>query len=113
MTVKLHRCRLLWLKIGTHPCWRVQRELDAAGIEYEVVPGPVSRSKRSELEALSGQRFYPVIKFEDGSVYREESREMAARIKAGTLHEAHHPHHPGHDVHDRAHEAHPVDTESM
>ena len=34
---------------------------------------------------LSGQTKYPVIQFEDGSVYREESRDMAATIKAGLL----------------------------
>ncbi len=113
MTVKLHRCKNVWVKIGAHPCWRVQRELDAAGIPYELVLGPVGRSKRNDLEALSGQRLYPVIEFEDGTIYRAESKEMAALIKAGRLHEAHHPHHPGHDVHDRAHEAHPLDTEAM
>jgi hypothetical protein len=43
--------------------------------------------KRAELERLSGQRFYPVIEFEDGSVYREESKEMAAPIRAGRLDE--------------------------
>ncbi|HWB22684.1 MAG TPA: glutathione S-transferase N-terminal domain-containing protein [Gaiellaceae bacterium] len=104
----------MWVKIGAHPCWRVQRELDAAGIEYDVVPGPVRRSKRSELEALSGQRLYPVIEFEDGTVYREESKDMAARIKAGTLLGAltHHDN-LGHDGHDVAHEAPVLDTESM
>lgn len=88
MTVKLHRCSSLWVKIGGHPCWRVQRELDAAGVDYELVPGPVRRSRRDALERLSGQRLYPVIEFEDGSVYREQSKDMAARIKAGKLMEA-------------------------
>jgi glutathione S-transferase len=73
------------VKIGGHPCWRVQRELDAAGIEYEVVPGPVRQAKRDDLEQLSGQRLYPVIEFEDGSVYREESKDMAETIKSGHL----------------------------
>lgn len=112
MVVKLHRCRCLWVKVGGHPCWRVQRELNAAGIEYEVVPGPVRRGKRDELEQLSGQRLYPVIEFVDGKVYRAESKEMAARIRAGNL-LIRADTHPGHDVHDRAHEAHPTDTESM
>jgi hypothetical protein len=85
MAVKLHRCRNVWVKVGGHPCWRVQKELDAAGIDYEVVPGPVRRSKRDELERLSGQRQYPVIEFEDGRVYRAESKEMAGRIQAGEL----------------------------
>ena len=36
---------------------------------------------------MSGQESYPVIQFEDGSVYREESKDMAARIRAGKLFE--------------------------
>jgi hypothetical protein len=36
---------------------------------------------------LSGQRKYPVIEFEDGSAYREESKEMAATIESGRLDE--------------------------
>jgi hypothetical protein len=31
--------------------------------------------------------WYPVIQFEDGSVYREESKEIAATIRAGKLDE--------------------------
>jgi glutaredoxin len=85
MPVKLHRCSTMWVKIGAHPCWRVQKALDEAGIEYEVVKGPMSRSKRDQIAALSGQRLYPVIEFEDGSVYREESKGMAERIRAGKL----------------------------
>jgi hypothetical protein len=88
MPVKLHRCRSMWLKIGGHPCWRVQKALDRAGVEYEVVTGPLSRSKRAEIARLSGQNLYPVIEFEDGRVYREQSKEMAARIGAGELFEA-------------------------
>jgi glutathione S-transferase len=83
--VKLHRCPNLFVKIGAHPCWKVQKALDDQGIEYEIVKGPQRRSKRDELEQLSGQRLYPVIEFPDGEVYREESKEMAARIAAGKL----------------------------
>ena len=36
MAVKLHRCRNLWVK-GPHPCWKVQKALDDAGVNYEVV----------------------------------------------------------------------------
>jgi glutaredoxin len=85
MAVKLYRCSNLWAKFGGHPCWRVQKALDEAGIEYEIVKGPYRRRDRSELERLSGQRAYPVIVFEDGTAYREQSKEMAARIRAGTL----------------------------
>ena len=87
MAIKLHRCSNLWVKVAGHPCWRVQRELDAAGIDYEVIKGPVRRGKREDLERLSGQRLYPVIEFDNGTIYREESVEMAARIKAGELSE--------------------------
>ncbi len=75
----------MWVKIQGHPCWKVQSALDEQGVEYEVVKGPLRRGKRDELEQLSGQRMYPVIEFEDGSVYREESKDMAATIRAGTL----------------------------
>jgi glutathione S-transferase len=87
MAIRLHRCSNMWIKIGAHPCWKVQKALDDAGIEYEVVKGPLRRSQRTELEQLSGQRQYPVIEFEDGSVYREESKAMAETIEAGKLDE--------------------------
>jgi len=87
MAVKLHRCSSTWAKVGGHPCWRVQKALDEQGIEYEAVLGPVRRGKRDQLEQLSGQRKYPVIEFEDGTIYREESKDMAARIRAGKLFE--------------------------
>jgi glutathione S-transferase len=85
MAVKLHRCSNTWVKINRHPCWKVQKALDEAGIDYEVVPGPLRSGKRDSLEALSGQRKYPVIEFEDGSAYREESNGMAETIRAGQL----------------------------
>ena len=85
MAIKLHRCSNEWVKINAHPCWKVQKALDEQGIEYELVKGPLRPGKRDELEQLSGQRKYPVIEFEDGSVYREESADMAARIRAGKL----------------------------
>jgi hypothetical protein len=75
----------MWLKIGGHPCWKVQKALDDRGIEYELVKGPVRRGKRDELEQLTGQRVHPVIEFEDGSIYREDSNDMAARIRQGQL----------------------------
>jgi glutathione S-transferase len=87
MAIKLHRCSTMWVKINAHPCWKVQKALDEQGIEYEVVKGPLRGGKRNELEQLSGQRKYPVIEFEDGRVYREESADMAARIRAGELFE--------------------------
>jgi glutathione S-transferase len=75
------------VKIAGHPCWKVQKALDEAGVEYELAKGPRRKGKRDDLERLSGQRKYPVIEFEDGSVYHEESKDMAATIAAGRLDE--------------------------
>ena len=87
MAVKLYRCPNVFVKIQAHPCWAVQSALDDQKIEYELVKGPLRRGKRDEIEAKSGQRLYPVIEFEDGSVYREEGKDMAATIRAGKLFE--------------------------
>jgi len=84
VAVKLHRCSTPW-KAG--PCWRVQKALDEQGIDYQTVKGPMRPGKRNELLRISGQRLYPVIEFEDGSVYRAESADMAATIRAGRLDE--------------------------
>ena len=85
MAVKLHRCSNMWVKVGGHPCWRVQKALDEAGIPYEVVKHPLSRSKRTELQELTGQDKLPAIELEDGTVLREESKDLAARVRAGRL----------------------------
>lgn len=82
MGVKLHRCSTPW-KFG--PCWRVQKALDEQGVDYEIVTGPLRPGKRTDLQRLSGQTLYPVIEFANGSIYREESKEMAATIRAGRL----------------------------
>ena len=47
----------------------------------------VSAQARGD-RARTGQTKYPWIEFEDGSVYREESKDMAQRIKDGRLNEA-------------------------
>jgi glutaredoxin len=85
MTVKLHRCPNTWVKLSGHPCWRVQKALDDAGVPYDVVKGPLLSGKRDRLQQLTGQRKYPAIEFEDGSAYREQSKDMAATIAAGAL----------------------------
>jgi glutaredoxin len=86
MAVKLHRCPFTFVHSGIDHCYRVQEALDAQGIHYEVVKEPaLPRSRRKDLERLSGQRLLPVIEFEDGSVYRAESDDMAATIRAGLL----------------------------
>ena len=75
----------MFAKFDGHACWKVQKALDEQGVEYELVKGPLRSGKRDELEQLSGQRKYPVIEFEDGRTYREESKDMAAKIRAGEL----------------------------
>lgn len=84
MAVKLHRCSVMWIR-GPHPCWRVQKALDEAGVPYELVKHPARRGKREALEGKSSQRKLPVIEFEDGTTLREESNDLAARIRAGKL----------------------------
>jgi glutathione S-transferase len=85
MAVKLHRCPNMWLKIEGHPCWRVQKALEEAGVGYEVVKHPFLRGRRTEIVDRTGQRQLPVIEFENGELYRAESKEMAERIRAGRL----------------------------
>jgi hypothetical protein len=83
MAVKLHRCKNLWVK-GPHPCWKVQKALDEAGVDYEIVKEAWTGSRALTVEK-TGQKKFPWIEFEDGSVYREESKDMAERIEAGKL----------------------------
>ena len=86
MSVKLHRCPFTFLHSDLDHCFKVQKALDEQGIEYEVVKEPSQpRSRRKDVERLSGQRLLPVIEFDDGAVYREESADMAATISAGQL----------------------------
>jgi hypothetical protein len=87
MAVKLHRCKNMWVKFPGHPCWKVQKALDEAGVEYTVDPLPWP-GNRDETERQTGQKKYPWIEFEDGSIYREESKDMAQRIRDGKLNEA-------------------------
>lgn len=83
--VKLHRCSWTFLHTDLDACWKVQRALDEQGIEYEIVKHGYGKGRRPEVVALSGQKWLPVIEFEDGTGYRAESDEMAARIRAGSL----------------------------
>lgn len=84
MAIKLHRCSATFVKIGGHPCWRAQKALDDAGIEYELVLHSGLRFRRPEVVEMTGQRKVPFVEFEDGSILRE-SAEIAARARAGTL----------------------------
>jgi glutathione S-transferase len=73
MTIKLHRCPVMFSKRTGHPCWKVQKALDEAGIAYEAVKQPIRKSKRTEFIERSGQRLLPAIEFVDGTLLREES----------------------------------------
>ena len=85
MSVKLHRCGAMWVK-GPHPCWQVQKALDEAGVDYEIVKHPgFPRGRRKELIALTGQKVLPALQLEDGTVIREESKELSARVREGRL----------------------------
>jgi len=85
MAVKLHRCSLMMVK-GPHPCWAAQKALDEAGVDYVVVKHPpLPRSRRKAYIALTGQKMLPAIELEDGSVIREETTDLVARIKDGRL----------------------------
>ena len=89
MAVKLHRCSAIWVKLGGHPCWRVQKALDESGVEYELVEEGSSfkSSSREHTIEKTGQKMFPWIEFEDGIVYRAESKDMAETIRAGKLEE--------------------------
>jgi glutathione S-transferase len=43
------------------PCGKVAKALRREGIEYETVVVPQRRSRREEVEALTGQRRVPVL----------------------------------------------------
>ena len=43
------------------------------------------RGRRKEVIEHTGQHFLPAIELEDGSWWREDSHDMAAAIRAGTL----------------------------
>lgn len=83
MPIRLHRCRQTWLRTRLEACWRVQSALDERGIEYEVVKH--RRIDREEVKLLTGQPWFPVIEFEDGTAYHDESKQMAETIRAGRL----------------------------
>jgi glutathione S-transferase len=55
------------------PCGRIARQLTHAGIGYESVAVPQRRSRRPEVEALSGQRRVPVLVL-DGEVICDSRR---------------------------------------
>ena len=85
MKVTVHTCPNPWLAVPGHPCTRVIGALKAAGVDYDVVKNPQLRGKRDNVEKLSGQRLLPLIQFDDGVIYREQSKDMVATIRGGQL----------------------------
>jgi hypothetical protein len=85
--VVLHRCPITFLKGEWHGCHAVQKALEEAGIEHEVRTAPLRKSRRTEVQRVSGQATVPAIEFPDGAGYRAEGKEMAAEIRAGRLFE--------------------------
>lgn len=85
--VKLHRCSYTFLHVNLDACWRMQKALDEQGIEYEVVKHGFGKSEkaRADVVALSGQKYVPVLELADGTVFREETDDMVAKLKAGEL----------------------------
>lgn len=81
--VKLHRCSYTFLHTDLDACWKVERALKEQGVDYEVVKHGFGKGKRPDVVALSGQKLLPVIELDDGTVYRAESDEMAAKVRAG------------------------------
>jgi hypothetical protein len=73
--------------VEVRPCWRVEKALREVGIEYTLAPGPSRPSKRDAMLEHTGQLLYPAIELEDGTWYREESKDMAKAIRDGKLRE--------------------------
>jgi len=84
---KLHRCSYTFIRTDADRCWRLQRALDEQGVEYEVVKHGYGKSAKSRADVvkLSGQKYLPVLELPDGSIYREETDAMIAKLKAGEL----------------------------
>lgn len=85
--VKLHRCSYTFLHVKADACWRLQKALDDEGVDYEVVTHGFGKSEKSRVGvvALSGQKLVPVLELSDGTIYREETDEMVAKLRAGEL----------------------------
>ncbi len=85
--IKLHRCSYTFLHVDADACWRLQKALDEQGVDYEVVKEGWGKSAKSRaaVVTLSGQKYLPVLELPDGTVYREETDAMVAKLKAGDL----------------------------
>jgi glutathione S-transferase len=85
MPIKFHRCSVMINRIPAHPCWKVQKALDAAGVDYEIVKEPALRPRRKWTIEKTGEHWLPVLELEDGTIIREDSSELVERIRSGNL----------------------------
>ena len=87
MAVKLHRCKNLWAKTpGTRAGTCRRRSTRRASSTRSCTSPWPSRKKRTAVIENTGQALYPAIEFEDGTWYREQSKEMVKTIREGRLH---------------------------
>lgn len=56
------------------PCGRVARALRRAGVAYEEVRVPYRRSRREQVQRLTGQRRVPVLELADGEAVCDSHR---------------------------------------
>jgi glutathione S-transferase len=85
--VKLHRCSYTFLHVNADACWRMQKALDAQGVDYEIVKHGFGKSEKSraDIVKMSGQKYVPVLELADGTIVREETDDMIAKLKAGEI----------------------------
>ena len=85
--IKLHRCSYTFLHVNADACWRLQKALDEQGEQYEIVKHGFGKSEkaRADVVKLSGQKYLPVLELADGTVYREATDDMIAKLKSGEL----------------------------
>ena len=85
--LKLHRCSYTFLHVDADACWRLQKALDAQGVEYEVVKHGFGKSEKSRADVvkMTGEKYLPVLELGDGTVFRAETSEMIAKLTAGDL----------------------------
>jgi glutathione S-transferase len=85
--LKLHRCSYTFLHVKADACWKLQQALDEQGVDYEVITHGWGKSEKSRADVLklSGQKYLPVLEFTDGTVYREETDAMVAKLRSGDL----------------------------
>lgn len=85
--IKLHRYSYTFLHVNADACWRLQTALDEQGVEYEVVKHGYGKSEkaRADVIARSGQKLLPMLELADGTIVREETDTMVAKVASGEL----------------------------